>query len=534
MTFSERVLRGRNLALQELARGSPLERVLGTLARSAESCFPGVRCSVLLLDAERRLRHGDSPSLPDFYVRAVDGLEIGPDVGSCGAAAARKERVIVEDVRTHPNWERFRELAERAEVRACWSEPVLSSGGDVLGTFAMYYREPRHPTETELTFIIATAQIAGIIIEHRRVLERQQAQEERFRQLAEAIHEVFYLTEWSPSATVKKVLYVSPAYETIWGRTCQSLYDDPRSWSYDIHPADREHMVQSFLTDSADGTFDVEYRLLRPDGSIRWIHDRAFPIRDAQGQIYRIAGISEDVTGYKEIQDELRRARDEIEALRRTQVESLMSELLLAEERERRALALDLHDGLNQTIALTRLMLVRLLDHPDEGVRREVRDIVALVDQANQAARSMTFQLSPPILHDLGFEPALQWLVEDVARTYRLEVSFEGPEDASPLSERIRVLLFRAVRELLINVAKHAGARRARVCLVRGPDAIRIAVEDDGQAFDPRVVGSRGLGLSAIRERLTHLGGEMSIESAAGKGTRVTLAAPLQRVELAS
>jgi signal transduction histidine kinase len=123
----------------------------------------------------------------------------------------------------------------------------------------------------------------------------------------------------------------------------------------------------------------------------------------------------------------------------------------------------------------------------------------------------------------------VQWLVEDVGRTYRLGISLDGPEDASPLSERLRVLLFRAVRELLINVAKHAGAKRARVRLERGARDIRIVVEDDGQAFDPATVGSRGLGLSGIRERLSHLGGAMSIVSAPGRGTCVTLVAPLDR-----
>src|SRR6185436_12503599 len=137
--------------------------------------------------------------------------------------------------------------------------------------------------------------------------ERNRAQEERFRQVTETIREVFYLTEWNPEATVKKVLYVSPAYETVWGRSCQSLYDDPRSWSYDIHPEDRERMVQAFLTGSPSGDFDVEYRLLRKDGSVRWIHDRAFPIRDEHGHVYRIAGISEDVTSSKETELSLRR-----------------------------------------------------------------------------------------------------------------------------------------------------------------------------------------------------------------------------------
>jgi PAS domain S-box-containing protein len=532
--LTERVLRGRNRVLQELARGAALGEVLTTLARSVEESFPELRCSILLLEGTR-LRQGAAPSLPDFYNRAIDGLEIGPGRGSCGAAAFERRRVVVEDVLVHPNWAPYRELARRAEVRACWSEPIFASDGSVLGTFALYYAEPRAPRPYELEFIVTTAHLAGIAIQRKRADEEHRAQAERFRQVTESIREVFYLTEWDPTAPVKRVLYVSPAYETVWGRSCQSLYDDPRSWSYDIHPEDRQRMVNAFIASGEDGSYDVEYRLLRADGSVRWIHDRAFPIRDQHGHVYRVAGISEDVTSYKEIElslrkseEEKRRARDEVEALRRRQVESLASELLLAEERERRRLALDLHDGLNQTLALARMKLVRARAEP-AAAEVELGEVIELVDQVNRSARSLTFQLSPPILHDLGFEPALQWLVEDVARTYRLEIALDCPEDASPLSERLRVLLFRAVRELLINVAKHAGARRARVCLERGDGAIRIAVEDDGQAFDPRGVGSRGLGLSTIRERLSHLGGEMTIAAAPQGGTRVTLLAPLER-----
>ena len=523
----EQILGGHNQALQQLARGAPLCAVLETLTKRAEECFPDLRCSVLLLDEARRLRHGAAPSLPEPYKRAVDGMEIGPDRGSCGAAAALGVRVVVEDVLAHPNWQPYLELARMAEFRACWSEPVLSSTGDVLGTFAVYYSEPRKPRPSELDFIETTANIAGIAIERKQLDERHRAQAERFRQVTEAIREVLSVTEWGEGTAVKKVLYISPAYETVWGRTCQSLYDDPRSWSNDIHPEDRQRMVAQFLDGATRGTYDVEYRLVRPDGNVRWIHDRAFPVRDEHDNVYRIAGISEDVTRYKEIEQELRRARDRIEALRKEQVESLASELLLAEEHERRRLALDLHDGLNQTITLVHLKLRQLLARPGEAQHDEVREIIELVERANQSARSLTFQLSPPILHDLGFEPALHWLVEDVERTYGLAIKLDAPEDPSPLSERIRVLLFRAVRELLINVAKHAGARHTRVALVRGTEAIRISVEDDGQAFDPRSVGSRGLGLNSIRERLSHLGGEMIVASAPGRGTCITLVAPL-------
>src|SRR5262245_57016079 len=203
---TEQVLRGRNRALQELARGAPLGDVLATLAKSAEECFPELRCSVLVLDETQHLRHGAAPSLPEFYSRAVDGMAIGAGLGSCGEAAALGKRVVVEDVLAHPNWAPFRELARRAEFRACWSEPVFSSQGEVLGTFAMYYAEPRSPLPPELDFITTTAHLAGIAIERKRQDARHRAQEERFRQVTESIREVFYLTEWHEGAEVKNVL----------------------------------------------------------------------------------------------------------------------------------------------------------------------------------------------------------------------------------------------------------------------------------------------------------------------------------------
>lgn len=522
---TQHVIREHNRVLLDLAQGSSLQQVLQRLTESAEDCFPGLRCSVLLLDDQKCLRHGAAPSLPEAYIQAIDGLEVGPERGSCGAAASLGRRVVVRDIDTHPNWLPYRELARLADFRACWSEPIRASDGKVLGTFAMYYREPREPDAAELEFIAATAHLAGIAIERSRAEARLRLHEERFRQVTESIREVFYLTEWSEGPQRKRVLYVSPAYETIWGRSRESLYEDSRSWAYDIHPDDRPRVVDTFRQ-AAQGEYDVEYRLMRPDGSVTWIHDRAFPIRDKNGRVYRVAGISEDITQRKRVEDALRDALARIEALRREQVQSLASELLLAEERERRRLAVDLHDGLNQTITLAWLKLDQLRAAAPPELRTAIREVTDLVGLANQSARSLTFQLSPPILYDLGFEPALQWLVEDVARTYGIDVSLEGPEDPSPLSERLRILLFRAVRELLINVAKHAGARQTRVVHERRADEIRITVEDDGQAFDPSAVGSRGMGLSAIRERLSHLGGEMNIQAEPGRGTRVTLVAP--------
>jgi PAS domain S-box-containing protein len=160
------VLQAQNRVLRELAQGAEPERVLAGLVTSAEAIVPGMRCSILLMAPDgRHLLHGYAPNLPAYYNEAVDGIEIGPTVGSCGAAASRGERVVVRDVRSHANWAAFREIATRAGIRASWSQPIRGSEGNLLGTFAMYYPEPRTPEPFEEKLLESMANMAGIAIE---------------------------------------------------------------------------------------------------------------------------------------------------------------------------------------------------------------------------------------------------------------------------------------------------------------------------------------------------------------------------------
>jgi GAF domain-containing protein len=167
---TRRILESHDLVFERIARGAGLDEVLRILASTSERVVPDVLCSILVLDpATQRLFHGAAPSLDETYLRAIDGGEIGPCHGSCGTAAYTGQRVIVEDVVSHPYWADYWQLAVAAGLRACWSEPILSSKGQVLGTFAMYYREPRKPDAFDLDFIHSSAHVAGIAIERARV-----------------------------------------------------------------------------------------------------------------------------------------------------------------------------------------------------------------------------------------------------------------------------------------------------------------------------------------------------------------------------
>jgi signal transduction histidine kinase len=185
---AEVLLAGEKRLLEMIARGDSRASILDALCRLVEELASGSLSSILLLDPNaKRLRHGAAPSLPIPYSAAIDGLVIGPSVGSCGTAAYRAEPVIVSDIATDPLWADFRDLALAHGLRACWSTPILSSEGKVLGTFATYYREPRSPTPQERNVIEQVTHLASIAI------EREQA-EERLRQAQAELERVSRVT----------------------------------------------------------------------------------------------------------------------------------------------------------------------------------------------------------------------------------------------------------------------------------------------------------------------------------------------------
>jgi PAS domain S-box-containing protein len=185
---AEGLLRDQNRVLELIVTGAPLGEALEALVGIVEARVPDLRASVLLLDEDdgRRLLHGTAPSLPDAYNEAIDGLPIGPCAGSCGTAAHRGERVVVTDIETDPLWADYRELAREAGVRACWSTPILSPDGLVLGTFAIYYDRPQAPRERELELVDLIARTASIAIARRR-LERER---ERTLRVVQTLHHV--------------------------------------------------------------------------------------------------------------------------------------------------------------------------------------------------------------------------------------------------------------------------------------------------------------------------------------------------------
>jgi len=213
---------------------------------------------------------------------------------------------------------------------------------------------------------------------------------------------------------------------------------------------------------------------------------------------------------------------------------SLSSELFLAEERERRRIATGLHDRIGQNLVFSKIKLdsiqKTLLSSSQPGVLEEICE---LIEQMIRETRSLTFELSSPVLYELGLEPAIEWLTEQNQEKNGITTEFYDDGQHKPLDDSVRVLLFQATRELLFNIAKHSRARSSKVSIQKEGGNIRVQVEDDGVGFDAQGTNAEeskisGFGLFSIRERLSYIGGRLEINTVPGQGTRVDLFTPLQ------
>ncbi|MFQ5646458.1 MAG: GAF domain-containing sensor histidine kinase [bacterium] len=214
---------------------------------------------------------------------------------------------------------------------------------------------------------------------------------------------------------------------------------------------------------------------------------------------------------------------------------SLASELLLSEERERREIAVGLHDQIGQNLALSRMKLGALQESAVScGLNKPFSEINQLLERVIQETRTLTFDLSPPILYELGLEPALEWLTEQTYEKHGITSRFEDDRQPKLLDDDVRILIFQAVRELLFNAVKYARANNIEVSTRKDASSIIVKVTDDGVGFETSNIitymsKSRGFGLFSIKDRLDYLGGSLKIESKPGHGTEITLTASLKK-----
>ncbi len=358
-------------------------------------------------------------------------------------------------------------------------------------------------------------------LDHAAARRAAQEAEQRFTRMAENAPDMIF--RWSYARGFE---YVSPASVEVVGYTPDEHYADPGLVYRVIHPDDIPiyDSVFSELVDPEGPRRHCVIRWLHKDGHTVHVEMRMSPLYDARGELVAIEGIARDISQH---------------VITRERLRELTVRLTQAQEEERRRLARELHDEVGQalTIIKMRMRMAQNALPPEIGPAREKLDAMGtLIDEALKTVRALSHELRPPLLDELGWNAALEWLCDSFAQRTSLQVGYQQTGHTDRLDGQTELTAYRVVQEALTNAARHAGASRVLVTASADSSGLRVTIQDDGCGFDLDRVAQSGqprsaLGLLGMQERVDTVGGSLSIDSAPGTGTTIHVFLPCQKPE---
>jgi PAS domain S-box-containing protein len=550
--------------LEMIATSVPLKEILNALCQFIEQQRSATLASVLLLNPDGV--HLDSvagPNLPDEWLHQMEKLPIGPCAGSCGTAAYRGSQVIVSDIATDPLWNvpEHRGAALKHGLRASWSNPVLSWKGNVLGTFCMYYREPRAPTSEDLELIELATHLVRVAIERDRAQEALRASERVARSHVEVMMRSLDVlaTESAPEKFIGEMLRTigqhlralrvllflrNPRDDTV--RMHLVIEDDRQVAVHSDHPFANDPCVwkkrlllqELLFTKSpvvvddieADARLEPEFReYMKRHGCQRFMAVPMF----VSGKLRGFIGIQHSEKGsYRADEIELAQALAHHVMLAVHGQELVEQQREAAILKERTRMARDIHDTLAQgftgVIVQMEAAEEALLDDDQEHAVGHVRRARELARDSLGEARRSVHALRPQVLEKAAFADALQAIVKNTAAGTALRTEFQiigKPRDLSPAVEEN---LLHIGQEALTNALKHAHATKFNARLSFDSDAVYLELHDNGDGFDVDGINGGGIGLIGMKERADQIGATVKITSEPGKGTKITAVSPYQ------
>jgi PAS domain S-box-containing protein len=516
-----------------------LPEILDAVCRNIEKHHDGLLCSVLLLDADgKTLRQGAAPSLPREYSQAVDGVQIGPCAGSCGTAVYRRQQVIVSDIATDPLWAEFCHLALPHGLRACWSTPIASQDGRILGTFAIYYRERRTPDDEHLQLIAHATHLAAIAMEWDRDKAELSAAENRYRTLVERLPAVTYVAELGAFG---RWHYVSPQIESMLGFSPAEWLADSSNWINHIHAEDRENVltVEEHFQKHRD-LFQAEYRLFAHDGRTLWFRDEAVMLPTAEDQPCLMQGVMYDITERKRLEDQLRHSQkmEAVGMLAGGVAHDFNNLLMLIQAHNERLRAgltsgsptqkesLGIEHAVTRAASLTKRLLAfsrkQVLQPRVMDLNEVLGEVAKMLDRLIE--KNITLRVAPA--------PQL-WLVKaDPSQVEQLIMNLAvNARDAMPQGGELLI----ETRNAEIGGTHprlRDGVRPGRyVVLVVGDNGIGMDSETQARMFEPFFTTKEpgkgtGLGLAIVYGVVKQLGGWTHVESKPGQGTTFEIYLP--------
>jgi len=555
----EALLAGEKRLLEMVAKGNPLGDILDAICRLVEELCSGSLCSILLLDSSgKRLWHGAGPSIPKPYAEAIDGFVIGPSVGSCGTAAYHAEQVIVSDIATDPLWAGFRDVALMNGLRACWSTPIFSFDRKVVGTFAMYYREPRSPAPQHRDVIEQITHLASIAIERERAEEALRASEQVARGQVEALTYSLDVLATAPApdkflgqmlSTIGRLLNAQSVILWLLDETNDSLV--LRAWAEGTNfaKADPEHpfiknplswkddpgLQEMFFSGAPSVCEDIEKdphvssalrEYLRSGGTRKFLRIPTL----VGGHVRGFIGIRHEARPPyrpKEIELAQALAHQAMLAIQLNEFAEQSRKAAVLEERNR--MARDIHDTLAQGFTGVIVQLEAAEDAIACCRRKEANEHLQNASELarrslNEARRSVR-ALRPQALQQGNFWEALKGIIKNTTAGTALHTTFELRGKLRDLPLVWQENLLHIGQEALTNALKYAHPRNFETRLSCNANELRLELHDDGDGFKVKEQHD-GFGLAGMRERVEQMGGKLTIASSRGKGTKVVVALP--------
>ena len=559
---AEALLAGEKRILEMIAKGDSLPAIFNALCQLVEAQLPDVISSVLLLEGDR-LRHGGAPSLPNSYNEAINGLVIGPSEGSCGTAAYRAEPVIVSNIATDPLWAKYRDLALSHSLRACWSTPIISSENKVLGTFAMYYREPRSPTSQDFGLVELATHLVRIAVERDRAEQALRTSEQLARSHVEVMMRSLDVLaiEAAPEKFIAEMLrtigqHLHARGVLLWLRNQEDdslrlhlviegdqqvapdpehpFVKDPQAWKRSLQFQEMLFTKGPVVCDDIeqDPRLGAEFReYLMNRGRKKFLAIPMFVLGEVRGFI-GIQHVERGAYRPEEIELAQALAHHVMMATHAAELAEQRRHAVLLEERTR--MARDIHDTLAQGFTGVIIQLdtsvEALRDEEPEEAAKHIRQARELARESLTEARRSVHALRPQALEKATFADALRAIITNTTAGTSLRSDFQLKGQPRDLQPAVEENLLHIGQEALSNALKHACATRFQARLSFDSDAVRLELRDNGKGFVVDSANGGGIGLIGMSERADQIGARLAVTSKPGRGTKIIAVSPYQQL----
>jgi PAS domain S-box-containing protein len=512
---------------------SVLENTLDFYLIEIENLYPGMICSVLRLK-NNRLYNWSAPNLPLKFRQSFEGGEITDNMGSCGTAAYRKEKVVVSDIENNPLWADFKKAALQEGLRACWSFPIINTRNQIMGTFAIYYKQVKSPTKEEENTLERVKNILTIILENRLSVEAVKFSIQSYDMVAKATNDAI----WDWNMETNEVIRTGKGMKSLFGYDQEETDADHDFWNKRVHPEDLLPVLerrQVILDTSDDQYWEDEYRFMKKDGNYAYVHDKGYIMRNEEGKAIRLVGATRDISERKEnetlmleLNNRLKQRADELAA----------SNIEL--ERFAYIASHDMQEPLRMITSFLQLFKKKYEEQIDETAEQYIHYAMDGADRMKKLIMDLLEYSRVGSNKDDLTEIDTNALLQEVVNVFmgRIEEMNVAVEiDPLPMVRGNRTQLFQLFQNLIGNALKYHSGESPRIQIEGKEEAAQFvfSVRDNGIGIKPiffekifvlfqrlhhkNEYSGTGIGLAICKKIVEKHGGKIWVESEPGKGS---------------